>query len=561
MVQKLKLKPMAKENILCFSFSFSSFLPNSFIFIPINEIMKINRFFVAPAVVLAVQFSWAQGQSGSQEKLNPVVASFVNEVNNHSQLEDMGYELLDGIGPRLVGTPEMLASNEWTAAKLRSWGVEANLQQFGTWKGWQRGITHVDMVYPRVKSLAATQLAWSPSTKKAVEAEVITLPKVSSKAEFDQWLSSVKGKIVLMAQYQKIGRSDEQIKEFATPELYEKLKAEKEQAAKDFRDYVKNIGYDNNTLPEALEKAGAAGIAISNWTGIMGANRIFGAKTSKIPMIDIDVEDYGMLFRMAEKGQKPKIKVEAQSKILPDAKTFNTIGMIKGKEKPNEYVVLSAHLDSWDGAQGATDNGTGVLTMLETMRILKKYYPNNKRTIIVGLWGSEEQGLNGSRGFVADNPEIMKGVQAVFNQDNGTGRVINISGQGFADSYDYIGKWLNGVPKNVRDQIKTDFPGMPGGGGSDHASFVAAGVPGFSLSSLNWGYFGYTWHTTKDTYDKIVFDEVKNNVILTASLAYMASEDPEFTSRAKRVMPQNDKGETVKWPEAKEPTRNSKDFK
>lgn len=115
--------------------------------------------------------------------------------------------------------------------------------------------------------------------------------------------------------------------------------------------------------------------------------------------------------------------------------------------------------------------------------------------------------------------------------------------------------------KTVRDQIKTDFPGMPGGGGSDHASFVAAGVPGFSLSSLNWGYFGYTWHTTKDTYDKIVFDEVKNNVVLTAALAYMASEDPEFTSREKRVMPEDDKGETVKWPEAKEPKRDSKDYK
>ncbi|WP_419870606.1 M20/M25/M40 family metallo-hydrolase [Chryseobacterium sp. CT-SW4] len=523
--------------------------------------MKINKLFSIPVLVLTIQFSWAQGPSGSKENLHPVVENFVSEVNSSSQLEDMAHELLDGIGPRLVGSPEMLASNEWAAGKLRGWGIDAQLQQFGTWKGWQRGITHVDMTYPRLKSLSATQLAWSPSTRKPIEAEVIILPKASSKAEFDQWLPSVKGKVVLMAQYQKTGRSDVQIKEFATPELYEKLKAEKEQDSKDFRDYIKNIGYDNNTLPEALEKAGAAGIAISNWTGIMGANRIFGAKTMNIPMIDIGLEDYGMLFRLAEKGVHPKIKIDAQSKKLPEAKTFNTIGMIKGKEKPDEYVILSAHLDSWDGAQGATDNGTGVITMLETMRILKKYYPDNKRTIIVGLWGSEEQGLNGSRGFVADNPEIIKGVQAVFNQDNGTGRVVNISGQGFVKSYDYIGKWLSAVPKKVREHIKTDFPGMPGGGGSDHASFVAAGVPGFSLSSLNWDYFGYTWHTTKDTYDKIVFDEVKNNVILTATLAYMASEDPETTSREKRVMPRDEKGNPVKWPEMKEPRRSSKDYK
>lgn len=523
--------------------------------------MKKNTLLSLSMLLLATQFSFTSAQTNRDEQLNPVVQNFVNEVQNNSQLETMAHEFLDGIGPRLVGTPEMLQSNNWTAEKMRSWGVDAELQKFGTWKGWQRGITHVDMVYPRVKSLVATQLAWSPATKKPVEAEVVILPKVTTKAEFDRWLPSVKGKIVLMAQHQSVGRSDEQIKEFATPELYEQLKKEREKASRDFREFVRNIGYDNNSLPEALEKAGAAGIAISNWTGIMGANRIFGAKTSKIPMFDIELEDYGMLYRLAESGKKPRIKVDSQSKILPENPSFNTIGIIKGKEKPNEYVILSAHLDSWDGAQGATDNGTGVLTMLETIRILKKYYPNNKRTIVVGLWGSEEQGLNGSRGFVADNPEIIKGVQAVFNQDNGTGRVVEISGQGFVDSYSYIGRWLNAVPRNVRSHIKTSFPGMPGGGGSDHASFVAAGVPGFSLSSLNWGYFGYTWHTTKDTYDKIVFDEVKNNVILTATLAYMASEDPEFTSRQKREMPANDKGEVAKWPKLSEPTRSSKDYK
>lgn len=523
--------------------------------------MKKNRILMLSMLCMVTQFSLCSAQNKQDEKLNPIVENFVNEVQNKSQLETMAHEFLDVIGPRLVGTPEMLAANNWTAEKMKSWGIEAELQKFGTWKGWERGITHVDMVYPRVKTLVATQLAWSPSTKKPVEAEVVILPKVATKAEFDLWLPAVKGKVVLMAQYHNIGRSDEQIKEFATPELFEKLKAEKEKSTKDFRDFVKNIGYDNNSLADALEKAGAAGIAISNWTGIMGANRIFGAKTQKIPMFDIELEDYGMLYRLAESGKTPRIKFDTQSQILPETSSFNTIGIIKGKEKPNEYVILSAHLDSWDGAQGATDNGTGILTMLETIRILKKFYPNNKRTIIVGLWGSEEQGLNGSRSFVADHPEMMNGVQAVFNQDNGTGRVVDISGQGFADSYSYIGRWLNAVPKKIRGEVKSTFPGNPGGGGSDHASFVAAGVPAFSLSSLNWGYFGYTWHTTKDTYDKIIFDEVKNNVILTATLVYMASEDPEFTSRQKREMPLDDKGEIMKWPEQKEPTRSSKDFK
>ncbi len=109
-------------------------------------------------------------------------------------------------------------------------------------------------------------------------------------------------------------------------------------------------------------------------------------------MIDIDVEDYGMLYRMAEKGAQPKIKIDAQSKVLPEAKSFNTIGMIKGKEKPDEYVILSAHLDSWDGAQGATDNGTGTLTMLEAMRILKSIIQITKEPLLLGFGEVKSRG-------------------------------------------------------------------------------------------------------------------------------------------------------------------------
>jgi Zn-dependent M28 family amino/carboxypeptidase len=218
--------------------------------------------------------------------------------------------------------------------------------------------------------------------------------------------------------------------------------------------------------------------------------------------------------------------------------------------------MLSAHFDSWDGATGATDNGTGTLVMMEAMRILKKIYPNPKRTILVGHWGSEEQGLNGSRAFVEDHPEIVNKLQALFNQDNGTGRVVNLSGQGFLHAYAYLNKWLSAVPASIRRHIETNFPGAPGGGGSDYASFVAAGAPGFSLSSLSWSYGNYTWHTNRDTYDKIVFDDVRNNAILTAILVYMACEDPEFTSREKAVLPENPRtGRTMTWPTQRSPNR------
>lgn len=248
------------------------------------------------------------------------------------------------------------------------------------------------------------------------------------------------------------------------------------------------------------------------------------------------------------------LKIDAAN--LAPAAAFNIVGEIKGTEKPEEYVMLSAHFDSWDGGTGATDNGTGTIVMMEAMRILKKIYPNPKRTILVGHWGSEEQGLNGSRAFVEDHPEVVNNLQVLFNQDNGTGRVVNIAGQGFLNAYDYIGRWLTGVPADVRKHIETNFPGSPGAGGSDFASFVAAGAPAFSLSSNSWLYGSYTWHTNRDTYDKIVFDDVRNNAILTAVLVYMACEDPAKTNREKVKLPINSRtGEPGNWPEQRKATR------
>ena len=313
---------------------------------------------------------------------------------------------------------------------------------------------------------------------------------------------------------------------------------------------------NNRNLALALENAGAAGIVASNWSNGFGVNKIFGANTTKIPTIDIALEDYGLLYRLTESGKKPRISVRTDSKELGLMPTYNTIAEIKGTEKPEEYVMLSAHFDSWDGATGATDNGTGTLVMMEAMRILKKVYPNPKRTILVGHWGSEEQGLNGSRAFVEDHPEIVKNLQALFNQDNGTGRVVNLSGQGFLHAYEFLGRWLSKAPDSIRARVETRFPGSPGGGGSDFASFVAAGAPGFSLSSLSWSYGSYTWHTNRDTYDKIVFDDVRDNAILAAVMVYMACEEPNLTSREKSVLPSNPRtGRPNNWPQQTKPNR------
>jgi Zn-dependent M28 family amino/carboxypeptidase len=220
-------------------------------------------------------------------------------------------------------------------------------------------------------------------------------------------------------------------------------------------------------------------------------------------------------------------------------------------------VILSAHFDSWDGGSGATDNGTGTVTMMEAMRILKAAYPNPKRTILVGHWNSEEQGLNGSRAFVADHPEIVDNVQAVFNQDNGTGRVANISMQGFSGAAPYFATWFAKIPQEITGDIELRIPGTPGGGGSDYASFVCADAPAFGLSSLSWDYGTYTWHTNRDTFDKLVMDDVKNNATLTAMLAYLASEDQDRLPRDKAILPLNPRtGQQMTWPVCRDGARS-----
>lgn len=489
---------------------------------------------------------------------DPIVEAIVTEAQNNSELEELAHELIDVVGPRLTGTPQINNAHNWLVDQYAQWDISASKEKWGEWQGWERGITHIDMIRPRVQSLNGTQLAWSPGTgNKGVSGEVVVFPEFNNYYDFKNWLPSVKGKFVMISRYQPTGRPDFDWSIFATPESFDKMKSERDSLKTTWNENMANTGYSNHRnearLNEAgiitLEQAGAIGIISSYWSGGYGVNRIFRAYTESIPTIDMELEDYGMLYRLTESGNTPKINVIAKSRDLGNVPTFNTIAEIKGSEKPEEYVILSAHLDSWDGATGATDNGTGTVLMMEAMRILKAKYPNPKRTILAGHWSFEEGGLNGSRAFVEDNPEMLDNIQAVFNQDNGTGRVVELTGSGFLHTSDYLARWLSAVPEEVTQHIKTDFPGLPSGGGSDHSSFIAVEVPAFRLKSLEWYYRTYTWHTNRDTYDKVVFDELRNNVILAAVLAYMASEDPEKASNEKRDMPIDpDTGKQKPWP-------------
>jgi carboxypeptidase Q len=489
---------------------------------------------------------------------DPVLQRMWTMGMSESHAPRLAQALLDSIGPRLTGSPQLTAANEWAVAMLAQWGIEARNEQYGTWRGWRRGGTHIDLIAPRQRTLEGTMLAWSPGTPRGrpVEGPVVLLPEVASIEEFEAWLPQARGRFVAVSFAEPTCRPNRQWQEFATAASFERMQQERDAARTAWNVRLSGVMLLNQ-VRQRLDEAGALGILQSYWSNDYGVNKVFSTNTTRIPTLDLSCEDYGLVFRLAQNGQGPVVRLTADSEFLGDVPVFNTIGMIRGTELPDEYVILSAHYDSWDSSSGATDNGTGSVTMLEAMRILKSTYPNPKRTILIALWGGEEQGLNGSRAFVADNPAVVQGLQALFNQDNGTGRIVSISMQGYTNAAGHFGRWLARVPTEITQHINLNIPGTPSGGGTDHASFVCAGGPAFNLSALNWGYGTYTWHTNRDTYDKIVFDDLKNNATLVAMLAYLASEDPQRVPTDRRVMPTGSQsGRQMNWPTCHQPQRS-----
>ena len=473
---------------------------------------------------------------------DPVIQRMWSIGMDSSHTWDLAQALFDSIGPRLTGTPQGTQASDWVIKTYKSWGIDAKREQYGTWRGWRRGYSHIDLIKPRVRSLEATMLGYSPGTAgKDVIGSTIILPMVKDSNEFVKWLPNVRGKFVLISAAYPTCRPEDEWAAQATPESKARMDTTIVKLVSDWTTRIRNTGYPvtagnpTGALGTRIEKAGAVGVIVSNFAsptgGAWGTYTVYDTKNKTALGLAMSCEDYGLIYRLTEKKQSPQLRVNAQSESLGEVPVFNTIGTIKGTEKPNEYVMLSAHFDSWDGSQGATDNGTGTIAMMEAMRILKQAYPHPKRTIMVGHWPGEEQGLNGSRAYAYDHPEIVKALQAGFNQDNGTGRIVSTSGVGLPDGAAHMQAWLAKLPPTFQQQIRFNGVGGPATGGTDNASFDCYGAPAFGLSSLGWDYGSYTHHTNRDSFDKIVFDDLKGNATIIAMLAYLASEDPTFITR------------------------------
>jgi hypothetical protein len=466
---------------------------------------------------------------------DPVILAMFDEGMRNSQAMALSQVLFDSIGPRLTNSDRYNAGQDWLLKTYASWGVPARKEAWGTWSSWRRGPTHLDLIAPRVRSLEAMMLAWSPGTNgRDVEADVVLLPKAGED------LASVRGKFVLVSPPNPSCRMPAQWVEYGQPGAAERDSITRAEWTAEYNKRVAAAGgrYDWQ------KPAGVAGVISTNWSHYPGIDKVFGSAKQQVPTIDVTCEDYNLLFRLAEHGQGPRARLNASSEFLGELPVNNVIAEIKGSEKPNEYIVLSAHYDSWDGGSGATDNGTGTITMLEALRILKKVYPHPRRTILVGHWGGEEQGLNGSHAFAEDHPEIVNGVFAGWNQDNGTGRVVNVSPGPFPVATERFVSYLKEMPSDITRWIKIAPVGGPATGGTDNASFQCFKSPVYGLGALSWDYSWTTWHTNRDTYDKVVPEDLENNATLVAMLTYLADKDPSPLSHDVVSTFTNFRGET-----------------
>jgi hypothetical protein len=465
-----------------------------------------------------------------------VIARIRTEAEQRSRLYSLAQTLLDSIGPRLTGSVEQRRATDWVAATYRQWGIPVRTEQYGTWRDWHREIAHVDLVAPRTRPLDGVLSTWSPGTNGTIEAGVVINPAVASPAEFEAWLPRVRGKLVLLSFPWPSCRADESWREFAGSERLERMQRERTAAMEAWYTARRRSGVRGTALVQRLADAGALGVVTllvpppgpQGW----GVSKISTTVSETIPEIGLGCEDYGLVYRLAENGQGPVLRVDARAALRGVVPAANVIAELRGREKREEYVVLSAHLDSWDPASGATDNGTGTIVMMEAMRILKAVYPNPRRTIVAGHWNGEEQGYNGSGSFAVDQPPVVAGQQTLLKQDSGTGRIESISMEGFAAPGQFLGRWLAQMPADITRDVQLVDPGTPGRG-SDQVSFTCRDAPGFSLRARNWNYEAYTWHTNRDTFDKLVFDDLRYNAMLVAMLAYLASEEPERMPRTR----------------------------
>lgn len=499
----------------------------------------------------------------AQEKIDAVMMARIREEGlQKSQIMDIALHLTDLNGNRLANSPGYTRAANYAKNKLTEWGVQnAQLDPWGEFgKGWELEKMYFAMTAPYYKPMMLYPKTWTSGTKGMKSAEMILI-ELKDSASLSAYKGKLKGKVIIPAvelNYTHSFKPD--AVRYTDAELQEMANATSAAPARDtaamrrMREQAQRApvrpGFIDPrllTMLKAMAKEeGAVAMVTSstrNHDGTVfaqGGGAYKGTDPENFLDMAIGVEDYNTLQRILKAGIPVKVETEVKTKFYTDdLKGYNVIAEIQGTDPAlkDEIVMLGAHLDSWQAGTGATDNASGSAVMLEAMRILKALGVQPKRTIRIGLWSAEEQGLMGSRGYVAKTFGGARGAEklaahekfsAYYNIDNGTGKIRGIYLQGNEACRSIFTQWF----EPFRDLGATTVT-ISNTGGTDHQSFDAAGLPGFQFIQDEIEYDTRTHHSNMDVYDHLIEADLKQMATIIAAFVYNTAQRDEKLPRKK----------------------------
>lgn len=473
-----------------------------------------------------------------------------DEGIQRSQVMSLLSWLTDVHGGRLTGSPSYKGAADWVAKTLNEWGMaNVKLEPFEFGQGWTNDRFVMHVVEPTKYSVIAYPKAWTAGTNGAVTAEA-TLAVIDSEADFDKYKGKLSGKIVLIQNMREVKPSfDPLASRYSEKELDELSLIE--EPGRPRRAFTPGAFQFGTKRLEFLKAEGALATLEASRIGDGGTVFVQGGGSRNpkdpqaLPQIVMAVEHYGRIVRTLEKKLTVKIELDiANTFHTADLNSYNVVGEIPGTDKVKgaEVVMLGGHLDGWHAGTGATDNASGSAVMMEAMRILKQSGLKMKRTVRIGLWGGEEQGLLGSRAYVKQHfadRETMKTTpewdkfSSYFNVDNGTGAIRGVYLQGNEAVAPVFTAWM----KPLRSLGMTHLTPR-NTGGTDHLSFDAVGLPGFQFIQDDVEYDTRTHHSNMDVYERIQAGDMIKNAVIVATFVYQAANRDDLMPRKPKPAPQ-----------------------
>jgi carboxypeptidase Q len=447
-------------------------------------------------------------------------AQILGEIRERSEVMQNLEYLSDMIGPRLTGSPQLKQANDWTAETLRRYGlVNVHLEAWPIAHSWTRGTASARIVAPVSHPLTIASAGWAPGTGGAVRGPVVYFD-AKNKEEFSKFKGKLKGAVVIYQEPASLSppRPEEPSAEFlrpmqAPPPVKGQPPAPSPFAAFQEAARARTEFFRSEGVAAVLRDSGKPH-GLLNMTGVGGERFDIGP----IPTAFVTGEGYRMLWRLLKRGGVTVELDIANSSSDKPVDVYNTVGEVRGSEKPDEVVILGAHLDSWDLGTGSTDNGTGSMAVLEAARALVKSGVKPKRTIRFVLFSGEEEGLVGSKMYVEAHKNDLDKISAVLVHDTGTGRVLTL---GLHDNYQ-AREIVDEVLAPLRE-LKLLEPIMARTFGTDHASFDDVGVPGFWCVQ-NGAEYSKTHHSQSDTFDKVWKEDLNQGAQVLAAWAYNTAQ-------------------------------------